>query len=82
MADPASTPDRGYNSEALTWRQASWKPEQATDGGGGGQPASKPVLDLYRGLHRTIRLGAAQEITPAQARRRIAIIERCRNSRR
>lgn len=82
LADPASTPDRSYNNEKLTWQQGSWKPEQAADGGGGGQPAAQPVLDLYRGLHRAIRHGAAQEITPAQARRRIAIIERCRNSRR
>lgn len=82
MADHASTPDRSYNSEALTWRQDTWQPAQSADGGGGGQPAAQPVLDLYRGLHRAIRAGAAQEITPAQARRRIAIIERCRNSRR
>jgi predicted dehydrogenase len=73
----APTPDRSYNGETLEWQTASWTPTGAGDAGGGAAPAAGPVRRLYDGLYRTIREGAAQEITPQSVRRRVAVIERC-----
>lgn len=76
-ADDRPTPDRGYNSEQLTWSEDSWTPAAQADTGAGAAPAQQPVLDLYTDLWKTIREGAPQVITPEAVRRRVAVMEAC-----
>jgi scyllo-inositol 2-dehydrogenase (NADP+) len=75
--ESASTPDRSYNGETLSWQEDHWEPQAAVDAGGGAAPAAQPALDLYAGLARSLRAGAPQEITPESVRRRVAIIDLC-----
>ena len=77
--DLRPTPDRSYNGEKLEWQSASWEPETATAGGGAGAaPPPEAVLAFYGGLHAAIRHGAPLHVTPAEARRRVAVMEQIR----
>ncbi len=76
--DEHSTPDRSYNSEALTWQYDSWDAPDAVDSGGGAAPVAGPTRDLYRDLYLTIREGKPQVITPASVRTRLAVMARVR----
>lgn len=78
--NPASTPDRSYNSEELVWQEDSWQADGQADTGSGAAPAAKPVLKLYQSLYRAIREGAEQEISPASVRRRVALMEKIRTA--
>ena len=61
-------PDRGYNSDEITFIEEAWELPKGASGGG----------DLfYADLFRTIREGAPLGITPESVRRQIAIIEEC-----
>lgn len=73
-----STPDRSYNAEKLEWNTGSWRDAAGADAGGGSAPALQPILDLYAGLYRTVREGAAQEVTPESVRQRVAVMETIR----
>jgi predicted dehydrogenase len=72
------TPDRSYNSEKLSWRSDSWQPEEKSDAGAGAAPSPAPVLTLYANLYEVIRNGAKQDITAADVRSRLLVLERAR----
>ena len=66
----ASTPDRSYNGEPLTWHEERW--EQAQD------LVGDSAIAFYRDLARCLRVGGPPPIDPLSVRRNFAIIERCR----
>lgn len=68
--DFSSTPDRSYNTEALTWHEESWACDQ--------DPVADCALAFYRDLARGLRGDGAPPIDPASVRRNLALIERCR----
>lgn len=63
------TPDRSYNSEKLPWREENC--DLSADPSWGYE---KVYLDLYA----TLRRGEPLAITPQSIRRRVAILEKCR----
>lgn len=67
---------RKYCSEKLEFITGTWEPEGAADSGAGAAPAPKPVKKLYDTLFEAIRNGKPQEITPANIRRRIAVMQK------
>lgn len=67
--DPAPTPDRSYNREALQWQEETW---QSTARGDDDNRA------FYRDLFATLRQGKPPAIKPESARRYVAILEHCR----
>ncbi|MFN8440047.1 MAG: Gfo/Idh/MocA family oxidoreductase [Caldilineaceae bacterium] len=69
VLDTAPTPDRGYNSEVLPWKEES----VTIDFNFG-----KSMEPLYNDLYAAIRHGAPLAITPASVRRQVEILERCR----
>jgi len=66
----ASTPDRSYNQETLTWQEDSWSTAQ--------DPVADSALAFYRDLATALRAGAPPPIDPLSVRRNFAVIERCR----
>jgi len=79
--DLRPTPDRSYNSEKLEWETASWEPEaKAPVSGAGVAPPSDAAQTFYRGLHASIREGVPLQITAAEARRRIGVMEQIRRA--
>ena len=66
---------RQYCSEKLEFITDSWQPEAVADSGAGAAPAPKPVKKLYDTLFESIRNGKPQEITPADIRKRIAVMQ-------
>lgn len=69
VLDTKPTPDRGYNSETLPWKE-----ETCTIGFNFGES----MEPLYSDLYAAIRTGAPLAITPASVRRQVEILERCR----
>ncbi len=69
ILDTKPTPDRGYNSETLPWKEESY----TVDFNFG-----KSMEPLYKDIFNAIRNGAPLAITPASVRRQIEILERCR----
>ena len=77
--DLRSTPDRSYNGEKLDWRTGSWDaPAAPANLGAGAPPPPAPTIEFYRNLHKVITRGAAPTIDLAQARVRVATMERIR----
>ena len=66
---------RAYCSEKLEFITEKWAPEAPADSGAGAAPAPAPVKKLYDTLFEAIRNGKPQKITPAQIRRRIAVMQ-------
>jgi hypothetical protein len=75
----ASTPDRSYNGEELTWHEDSWEDNEQADTGSGAAPAAKPVLALYQGLYRAICEGAEQDLDKYLAYLKRQVCELCSN---
>ncbi len=69
--DERSTPDRNYNREELPWQQESC---DCADDMGSAQE------HFYRDLYETLRAGKPLVVTPASARRQVAVMESCRRS--
>ncbi|MDQ3702187.1 MAG: Gfo/Idh/MocA family oxidoreductase [Chloroflexota bacterium] len=67
--DPASTPDRSYNREALHWHEETW------EGTSKGEDDNRA---FYHDLYGTLRQDQPLKITPQSARRYVAILEHCR----
>jgi scyllo-inositol 2-dehydrogenase (NADP+) len=59
-----------YCGEELTWYSESWTPEDSPAG-------LPPTGRLYQMVYNTLTTGAPLEVTPAQVRRQIAVIEEC-----
>lgn len=77
--DMRPTPDRSYNHEKLPWQTAVWEPEgRAQEGGAGAPPPAESIMAYYADMHRAIREGARQVVTPQSVRRRIAVMEKIR----
>lgn len=68
--DFASTPDRSYNSETLTWREDTWACDQ--------DPVADCALAFYRDLARGLRSDGAPPIDPQSVLRNMVLLERCR----
>ena len=66
----ASTPDRSYNSETLTWTEQQW--ECAEDS------VAASALAFYRDLATSIHTNGPPPIDPRTVVRNFALIERCR----
>ena len=66
---------RAYCSEKLEFSTEKWAPAAPADRGAGAAPAPAPVKKLYDTLFEAIRNGKPQKITPAQIRRRIAVMQ-------
>jgi scyllo-inositol 2-dehydrogenase (NADP+) len=62
------SPDRSYDSEPLVWKEARWETPTGFD----------PSVAFYRDLHRTLRHNDPPFITLESVRRRILIMEKCR----
>ncbi|MEZ4860355.1 MAG: Gfo/Idh/MocA family oxidoreductase [Caldilineaceae bacterium] len=69
VLDTKPTPDRGYNSETLPWREES----VTVDFNFG-----ESMAPLYHDIYAAVREGAPLTITPASVRRQVEILERCR----
>lgn len=69
--DEKSTPDRSYNRENLIWQEESSEVSNAFSG---------INEQFYEALYPTLRRGEPLLITPEQIRRRIAILEKARQS--
>ncbi len=69
VLDTKPTPDRGYNSEQLPWKEETF----TTDFN-----FSQSMSPLYRDLYASIREGAQLAITPSSVKRQVEILERCR----
>jgi scyllo-inositol 2-dehydrogenase (NADP+) len=75
------TPDRSYNGEKLEWQTATWEPgAQAQVGGAGAPPPVNSVNAFYDDLYKSLRRGTPLVITPEQVRRRVAVMEKIRQS--
>ena len=70
ISDPM--PGLAYCSEQLPWQSASWEvPPMDRD------LFAAAGRDFYTMLHRHLSEGSVLEVTPAQVRRQIAVIEEC-----
>lgn len=61
-------------SETLTWHQDSWSLSIP----GGKSQLDHMTRQVYLMLYRTIKDGAALEITPQQVRQQMMVMEECR----
>ena len=77
IADPEGFP--AYCREQLDWTEKTIDLNESamTIGGAGGQPSDRPVEMLYKKLYAHIREGAPYEITAAQVRQQVAIMDEC-----
>ena len=75
-----STPDRSYNREDLEWHEETLQIGGEVGGGAGAAPAGGLADQFYDGLFAAVRTGVPLFITPEEVKRRIAIIEKARQS--
>jgi len=68
QVDEQPTPDRGYNSEPIPWKEETWIRKDYT-----GPTTEGFYLDLYE----TIRHGAPLAVKPEEVRRQMWVIEQC-----
>ena len=75
-----STPDRSYNREDLEWHEETLTVGGEVGGGAGAAPAGGLADQFYDGLFAALRTGVPLFIAPEEVRRRIAVIEKARQS--
>ena len=69
VLDTTPTPDRGYNSETLPWKEESFTPDFSFLGS---------MNAFYTDIFNAIRTDSPLAISAASVRRQVEILERCR----
>lgn len=79
ICKPDGSPE--YCAESLKWHKEQWPKKRPVSTGSKEYVATQPIVAIsarfYNNLYQVLIKGASLEVTPAQIRRQVAIIEEC-----